>query len=92
VLKWFPKHPIKRFYNLGLTHNSEEIENCPQLSVSINTDDQGIFGTSLENEYALLYKALDKETDEEGEQLYNSTMIYDWLDRIRKMGVEQSFR
>lgn len=35
--------------------------------------------------------ALEKEKDEFGKNLYNTSMIYDWLDRIRQMGIEQSF-
>ena len=34
-----------------------------QLSVSINTDDQGVFDTLLENEYALMALALKKKKD-----------------------------
>jgi len=35
---------------------------------------------------------LEKEKDENGKLLYNSRMIYDWLNRIRKMGSEQRFK
>ena len=87
----YAKHPIISFYNLGLETDPEKIKECPQLFVSINTDDQGIFGTSLENEYALMAIALEKEKDEKGKPKYNPTMIYKWLDNIRKMGLEQSF-
>lgn len=92
TFKRYSKHPIKTFYNLGLEIDSEKIKDCPQLFVSINTDDQGIFGTSLENEYALMAIALEKEKDENGKLKYNPAMIYQWLDNIRKMGLEQSFR
>jgi len=88
----YAKHPIVNFYNLGLETNPEKIKACPQLFVSINTDDQGIFGTSLENEYALMAIALEKEKDEYGKSKYNQAMIYQWLDNIRKMGLEQSFK
>lgn len=87
----YSKHPIVSFYNLGLETDPNKIKDCPQLFVSINTDDQGIFGTSLENEYALMAIALEKEKDENGKQKYNPTMIYQWIDNIRKMGLEQSF-
>lgn len=87
----YSKHPIINFYNLGLETDPEKIKNCPQLFVSINTDDQGIFGTSLENEFALMAIALEKEKDENGKPKYNPTMIYNWLDNIRRMGLEQSF-
>lgn len=88
----YEDHPIKDFYNLGLETDPEKINNCPQLFVSINTDDQGIFGTSLENEYALMAIALEKAKDEDGNARYTPAMIYQWLDNIRKMGLEQSFK
>lgn len=88
----YVKHPIVRWYNLGLESNVEKIQESPQMSVSINTDDAGIFSTTLENEYALMAIALEKEKDENGNSLYKPSMIYDWLDRIRKMGLEQSFK
>jgi adenosine deaminase len=92
TFKRYSKHPITKFYNLGLELDSELIKNCPQLSVSINTDDQGVFSTSLENEYALMAIALEKEKDENGELKYNSSMIYEWLERVRLMGIGQSFK
>lgn len=87
----YEEHPIVSFYNNGLTVNSEELNESPQLWVSINTDDQGIFNIKLENEYALLARALEKKKDSDGNLLYKKTMIYEWLDKIRKMGLEQSF-
>lgn len=88
----YSKHPIKNFFNLHLETDFNKIKECPQLFVSINTDDQGVFGTSLENEYALLAIAMEKEKDENGKPKYNQTMIYEWLDKIRQMGLEQSFK
>ncbi|WP_378106386.1 hypothetical protein [Chryseobacterium sp. sg2396] len=92
TFKRYAKHPITKFFNLGLELDHEKIRNCPQLSVSINTDDQGIFSTSLENEFALMAIALEKEKDENGNLKYNSSMIYEWLERIRLMGIGQSFK
>lgn len=89
--KRYDKHPIFGFYNLGLTASQEEIEQCPQLPVCVNTDDQGIFSTYLENEYALLALALEKAKDENGANKYNRTMIYQWIDNIRKQGLNLSF-
>lgn len=89
--KLYADHPLKRFFNLGLTFDHRELEACPQLSVSLNTDDLGVFSTSIENEYALMAIAMEKEmaADQKG---YCSRMIYDWLDRIRQMGFEQRFK
>jgi len=80
--KRYDKHPILNMYNLGLTVDPQKIEDCPQLFVSINTDDQGVFDTLLENEYALMGIALEKMKDENGKPLYKQAMVYDWLDRI----------
>lgn len=87
----YDKHPIFDFYNLGLTAKWEELENCPQMLVCINTDDQGIFSTYLENEYALLALALEKSLDENGEHKYNRSMIYQWINNVREMGINLSF-
>lgn len=91
TFKRYDKHPILKFFNLGLTADSEKIKECPQLFVSINTDDQGVFDTYLENEYALMAIALEKAKDSNGELIYNSSMIYEWLDNIRQMGLQQTF-
>jgi len=83
----YHKHPIVRFYNRWLNQASTS----PQAFVSINTDDQGVFDTDLENEYALMASALENAKDENGCPLYNVADIINWLDDIRKMGLEQSF-
>lgn len=87
----YDEHPIKTFFNKELTFDHKQLENSPQLWVSINTDDQGVFDIKLENEYALIARALEKKKDENGKPVYSKTMIYNWLDEIRKMGLEQSF-
>lgn len=90
--KRYDKHPILNMYNLGLTIDEDKAEEHPQLFVSINTDDQGVFGTLLENEFALMSIALEKARDLDDNPIYNQSMIYDWLDRVRQMGLEQSFK
>lgn len=90
--KRYDKHPILNMYNLGLTIDENKAAEYPQMFVSINTDDQGVFDTVLENEYALMGIALEKAKDKDGNLLYNQSMIYDWLDRVRQMGIEQSFK
>lgn len=80
------EHPIFRFNNYGL--------NTPypphDISVSINTDDSGVFATSLEREYALMGIALEKTDDE---RFRNSPRaVKEWLDRVRRMSVEQRFK
>ena len=87
----YDRHPITSWYNCGLTLDQEALAQCPQLQVSINTDDQGVFYTYIENEYAYLALALEKCRDENGKFKYNRTMILQWLENIRKMGIDQSF-
>lgn len=87
----YDEHPITQFYNNGLTWDVTKLMDSAQIWTSINTDDQGVFGTILENEYALVARALEKKKDEEGNPIYQKAMIYDWLDKIRTMGIDQSF-
>lgn len=87
----YEEHPISSLYNLGLETEPEKIRACTQMHVSINTDDKGVFQTSLENEFALMGCALERATDEAGNKKYPKQMVYDWLDHIRENGRQQSF-
>lgn len=71
----------------GLNNKSSDL---PILSVSINTDDQGVFDTYIKNEYALIALALEKEMKES--KSYEVEDIYEYLDYIRKQGFEQAFK
>lgn len=90
-LQKYDDHPIVNFYNKHLVNDQEKLDACAQLSVSINTDDKGIFSTSLENEYALMACALEQSKDENDDYMYSKTAVYEWLDRIREFGNGQSF-
>ena len=87
----YQEHPITKFYNFGLTFNEEELRECPQINVSINTDDKGVFSTRLENEYAILAQSLEQVRLLSGEPKYRRESIYQWLDNIREMGIRQAF-
>lgn len=91
TFKRYDKHPILNWYNNGLASTPEELQSVPQIQVSINTDDQGVFATYIENEYAYLALALEKVRDENGNYKYNRTFIYQWLDNIRRLGLSQCF-
>ena len=88
-LKSYEKHPIIQFYNDELYNGNDKT--CPQLNVSINTDDQGIFDTSLENEYAVMAYALEN-LQENNEFVFTPNKVYKWIDSVRKMGIEQKFK
>lgn len=87
TIQRYEEHPILRFNSRKLG----EREKNTSLNVSMNTDDQGVFDTSLENEYALMALALKKAKDENSQPLYDIEDIYEWIDYVRKMGIEQVF-
>lgn len=91
TFKRYDRHPILQFNNYTLK-NEGGVNSSIQMNVSINTDDQGVFDTSLENEYALMACALEKVTDESGKKIYSQDAIYDYLDHVRQMGLDQVFR
>ena len=86
----YDKHPIFRFNSYGLPLLCEDERQ--QLRVSVNTDDQGIFDTSLENEYALLYSTLQEIKDADGKQLIDNDRIRGYLNHLREMGNDMVFQ
>ncbi len=94
TFKDYIRHPIFTFNNKGLypAFDPRHNKSNPRISASINTDDLGIFDTSLENEYALMACALERNNDycPEDERLPLDN-IYRWLDNIRENGINQSF-
>ncbi|MBO5971085.1 MAG: hypothetical protein J6S14_21630 [Clostridia bacterium] len=95
TFKDYLKHPIFKFNNKHLFPNYDlrsSIKN-PYILASINTDDLGVFCTSLENEYALVACALEEHNEYcDEEQVIPPDNIYAWLDNIRLNGLNQSFR
>ena len=81
----FDNHPIFRFAPV-----IPEKRKHP-LSVTVNTDDLGVFSTSLPNEYSLLALALLKKNDSEGKPLYTSDQVYDWIGRLIDNGYKFTF-
>lgn len=79
-------HPIFRFNNTDLERDPQKYSACPQLLVCVNTDDLGVFDTSQEFEYALLFHALCQITDEKGNVVYKENDILHYLENLRKMG------
>lgn len=84
--KRYDRHPIFRFMPVKL-----ETTNYP-LSVTVNTDDLGIFSTSLPNEYSLLALAIMKMKDADGNHIYSTQEVYDWVERIIKNGEKYYFK
>lgn len=81
----YDQHPILRFFNYGIdtpypSHN---------IAVSINTDDQGVFSTSLEREYSLMSLAMER--NELKGHANSPRAVIEWLNRVREMAIEQRF-
>ncbi len=87
TIQKYEEHPILRFNSRKL----RKTEKNSSLHVSINTDDQGVFDTMLENEYAMMALALKKAKNDSHEPLYDIEDIYEWIDYVRRMGLEQVF-
>lgn len=68
----YDNHPITRFFDVGLTDSSTH-----QLPVTINTDDQAIFSTSMDNEFAVIVSALSKKG------CYSHYQIMRWIEEVR---------
>lgn len=56
-----------------------------EVIVTINTDDPVIFNTKINNEYALIYDIMMKSGE------YESKEVIEWLDRLRRNGLDYSF-
>lgn len=82
----YDRHPILTFSRCRLDASSQNA----QIQVSINTDDLGVFDTSLENEYALLLSAVCRARHREGN--YNDDAVYEYLDYVRENGIRMSFQ
>lgn len=81
----FDRHPIFRFMPV------REYDSRYPLSVTVNTDDLGIFATSLPNEYSLLALALLKKRTPDGSHTYSSQEVYDWIERVAANGHKFTF-
>lgn len=82
----YSEHPVFRFSPIRKT--GDDVSN---LYVSVNTDDQGIFDTSLANEYALLACAMSQRCRKDGNRMYSDDEIYEYLDKLRINGITQTF-
>lgn len=82
----YAEHPITVMNNVYLKPDYDSM-----IDVSINTDDQGVFATSLEKEFTLMAIALEKEKKADGSMQYRKADIYQWLDYVRDSARPRSF-
>lgn len=81
----YAQHPIFRFFPVSPSaHETVQF-------VSVNTDDQGVFDTSLAMEYSFLACTLRSIKDENQEQVYSDDAIYSYLEKLRENGFSQAF-
>lgn len=64
----------------------------PLLNASVNTDDRGVFATTLYNEFSLLALGLMKEKNDDGTPKYGTRQIMEYIDHLRKAGEQQRFK
>lgn len=76
----YDQHPITIFNSVTPSSDSHSIV------VSLNTDDKGVFSTSLENEYSLIAISLMKKKDALGNRMYSGGQIEEYLRRIARYG------
>lgn len=79
----YDQQPIFRFFPV--------VSTTRRLAVTINTDDLGIFQTSVDNEYSLLALAAKKAKDQQGHYLHNKHDIMCWLSEIAENGFKYAF-
>lgn len=82
IFRWNP--PDESTLACGGKHNRYGLRSGP-IRVLVNTDDPGIMPTTLRTEFALLREAAI-------EHGISRTVAEDWLERLRRYGVEQFHR
>ena len=70
-----------------------KVRNMPHRNVivSVNTDDKGIFGTSLHREFSLLALALTKQKVKGRAQKWDKNLVYDYVGRLTQAGPQNRF-
>lgn len=85
TFRLYDRHPILTLNHYYLEEDEENVN----IQVSINTDDLGVFDTSLANEYALLLSAVCRARHRKGN--FNDDAVYDYLDYLRTNGLNMAF-
>ena len=81
----YEEHPLFRFMPI------ENIAYAPSINVSINTDDRGIFQTSVRNEYSLIALSI-KKMKKVSTSKWNDEMILSYLEKLRNNSLNQCFK
>lgn len=81
----YSDHPIHKFFPI------DDRERNVHLLTSVNTDDRGVFATSIEREYALLACAQFKLRNPDCNEGLTHDEVIKWLDELRRNGLIQRF-
>lgn len=81
----YENHPVFRFVRLNCVP-------CKDLKVTINTDDKGIFVTSLQRELSLLALALKKQKVKGERNKWGEISINKYIGKLARNGQEQRFK
>lgn len=79
----YEQQPIFRFSPVNDFHDP--------MAVTINTDDLGIFQTSIDNEYSLIALSAMKAKDADGNLKFSKMEVVRWLEHIRENGLKYAF-
>lgn len=82
---------LKEIPTFNLFPIEETLSNFVRLNVSINTDDQGVFFTSLQKEYAMLAGTLREERDANGFRIHSDDKILNWINHLIDNSKQQCF-
>ncbi|HKH45340.1 MAG TPA: hypothetical protein VKM72_11800 [Thermoanaerobaculia bacterium] len=81
----FPSYDRLPYTNLNRLHLDPAADNEPQILFSINSDDPGMFQTTVANEYRALGQALIAT------RKYQRRQVVQWLDEARRVGLASTF-
>lgn len=85
----YDEHPLlTKFYPIDKVNQESSY---PLIKSSINTDDRGVFHTSVYEEYSLIALALYKTMDENNKHKYNEQTIVRYIDDVREMSRQMTF-
>lgn len=79
----YDEQPIFRFCPIR--------NNSKRIAVTINTDDLGIFQTSVDNEFSMIALAALKIRDKNGGEMYRRHEVMQWIEEICENGFKYSF-
>lgn len=86
----YDQHPLlTKFYPIDKVNSDPSY---PLIKSSINTDDRGVFHTSVYEEYSLMALALEKSVDNNNKRKYNEPTVLRYIEEIRRNAQQMAFR